>query len=206
MNTWRNDALGRNLAQAAHPESKIFRTLGPVVDSDQTGIWLTAHLERDSNCRFALDVVGLAIALYYMLATPFHFSYYYGPSTTRITNDNIISWLIDAVCYVECAIRLYTLRLKNERIARTTSTVTGTTTRFDDTLYVDNMSFICDIVGLLPIDLFVLLPGIPFSMIHTIRLVRLLRVPNIFLRIGQVSVGDYCMYSVDATWLYMYCP
>jgi hypothetical protein len=192
LNKWRNDALSNNLSLASAPTSKVHRVLGPP-PSESKSKWRHFLFAKDSHGRIVLDVLGLVIVVYYMLAVPFHFAYVYGPSTQWITSDVIVAWFMDALCYLECIWRFRILQVMQEAAAKSAnSRFSSSETPYDDPLYSTRLAIFYDLCGILPIDLFVLLPRVPFSAIYAFRLVRMLRVMNVFGRLGQVISARPC--------------
>lgn len=180
-NMWRNSALKSNLSLVENKETKLSKIIGEL-QRDILSPFTRMVLSHDSLFRASLDIGGLCILMYYMTIVPFQFAFIYTDNFKYYTLHLIFNALIDFLAILELSIRIYILY----QSVALTSVNNLIFFHYSDTLYNSmNAALVIDILGSIPIDYFVLVDGYVIS-IYIYRLIRFIKVANIFTRLSQV--------------------
>jgi CRP-like cAMP-binding protein len=174
INKWRNSAVTANLKAAADPTSKLSRTLRPFEDTRSASLQQLFNLfSPKTTFRAVFDCIGLFALCFYAFVAPYVFAFSDEALESSITAFDIFSYILDLFCLVEFILRLWMIHLSGKfHLPCPWST--------------DKWSIIFDGIGILPVDLIVLSPKVPYRFVYCLRLVRIFRTININERFDQV--------------------
>jgi CRP-like cAMP-binding protein len=181
-NTRRNSAVTKNLTKAADPRQKLHKLLGPSVKIESG--YVANILNPNGIFKFLLDIFGLLFVFYYCFSVPFDVAFIFGEYVEQYRSVMVMDFVVDSLCIIEFIIRLcmYDARFDTQKSIAISGK--SSSTKY---LYATSYPFISDLISIIPLELLVLIPGINFSTIFSLRLIHLVRIVNILKRIRQVE-------------------
>jgi hypothetical protein len=174
-NARRNQAVTKNLKAAKTDGTKLHRVLGTVNTGERMPL-IEALAKPTGKFKMVVDIFGLLALLYYAFSIPFICTYIFGDGILVYRRQVMsVDFLVDGLVFIELLLRVFFF----------TQGFEGATDV--DRLYHSKVDMMWDVVGSIPLELFVLLPDVPYESIFALRLIHLTRLGNVLQRVSQVE-------------------
>ena len=183
-NARRNQAVTQNLKQARKIGTKLNRVLGTVNNVEKQS-WFEVLSHPHGVFKTGVDIFGFCAVLYYGFLIPFLATYMFGHHTVVYRRVYFpVSVTVDCLVFLELMLRIFFFPTGVQASKIENDTL--------DILYANKMAMVWDVIGILPLELFVLLPSVSFETYFSLRLIRLLKFGNLLERLSQVS-AEQCI-------------
>ena len=192
-NQRRNAAIQKNLALANDPTSKLSKIIYFSDISQPTPLLtkIRKYLSPQSNFRFAWDLLGFMILIYYTFSIPFFVSFVFGTYIDFYYSEQIIFdvfcdfyWVLDIIF----KLTLFSFPLETNGELCTDGEQIWSKYHSSGYLYSDCLASV-------PLELFVLIDGVDRADIFLFRIIHLIRVQQLLSYWSRVGMHVYLKFN-----------
>ena len=193
-NQRRNTAVKKNLALAKDPTSKLSKIIHIAHEENPRVpiiIQVRKYLNPSSNFRFVWEVMGFTILLYYTFSIPFFVSFLFGKYIDFYFNRYIaVDIIFDIFWIFDIVLNVYFFSFNLESTGELCTD--GGLIRKN---YLVNGHFILDCIASIPLELFVLIPGVGRDCLFFFRTIHLIRIPQLFDYWSHIGKHVFTKYN-----------
>jgi len=177
-NQRRNAAIKANLELAADPQTKLSKLIhlsNKILQPVPVIFRVRQSLSPQSYFRFVWDALGFFLLVYYMISIPFYMAFFFGEKVDLYYHFVGADFTMDAYWVVDILCKLFFFSFQIEASAELCKD--GEQIRMK---YLNSGYFAIDCIASIPLEIFVLLPGVHREAIFFFRAIHLLRVSQLF--------------------------